>query len=264
MIHSFESQKVFLFVYSFHNSKSHSSDSKYSILSMKQMTKNNVEIIFSTKYSTLTQYYIIASKKDNINNINTFSNPCHIVKLLTQNSDLIIVKTFFGESYEKKTFNLDIKELNTSETDSLIVTIMGNDIHYYQELYFFEPKELELDEKEITKINIGEKVYFNSNNNLFKLVYRQEYLIPLNLTFSFDNSKFINFCLVDDMNNIIKEYSLFFNNNINITLDKSGIYYFQFHYRFPDYENYSFKTFLIAFSPVSSIPANSPTLVPVT
>ena len=96
--HTFELDSNFLFVYDFYNisnSYSRYSKNELSIRSISQITKNNILIIFNSAYqSGHNQYYIIVGIKDELNNMDSFSDECYIAQLMTNNSNSITVNFF--------------------------------------------------------------------------------------------------------------------------------------------------------------------------
>ena len=233
LIHSFNSKKEFLFGYNLHNTNEMSTpefNENYSIFSINKFANNTLEIIFiPAYYNSLTQYSIIVAKKDSLNNAESFSNPCHLGKLLTHNSENIIVKSFFHYSDTTKlTKIIDVADLISGITNELVISVVSNNMNYSPFLTFYTAKEYQYEiYEEILTFNFGEKTKFDfdkksifkfdytikSNNDKLKL--QIEAKIGINIGFSDGNNK--------ETYKYLPEEKL-----LKIPLSKSGKFYLSF------------------------------------
>ena len=230
---SFESNNEFIF--SFHFNRNSCSKSKdFSIISIFGLSRNFIEIKFSPIYTRCNiQYYIIITKKDNINNYETFSDQCYLLKLFKQNSvNSILIKSFY---YDKSDLDfivniVDISQLNVNLNSELVANIIS-----YKDIYeIYEPLEFKLKIKNAYKFQLEETVEFNvENNNLFKFDYKHESDLPQLIYFSFDYLDIYNdlFIIISDtIKTTIYTHKSYNRNEIEkISFNKSGTYYVEFY-----------------------------------
>ena len=165
------SEKETLFAYHFH--KSEHSDEKnsknvFKILSANYLSKNILQINYnpSLMYS-LVEYHIIVSKKSDLNNNETFLNPCYIGKLMTQNSEDILVKTIFDNSeLDILSTTIDISKFSPSENDEFVIDIISNNMQSENLLTFYGPIEYKLGENEILTFELNEEITFDFNKKI--------------------------------------------------------------------------------------------------
>ena len=234
--HKITSSKKSLFAYHFYNPEENYIKDKatdYSIFSINKLDKNSLLIKFTPVYtSSLTQYYIIAAKKDDSNNKDTFSNPCYLADLMIQNSSKIVVKTIFEEpELPLLAASIDINKLALDEKDEIVITIISNNINSKEEvLTFYEPIEFNDKKDEYLTFNINEKTNFDfDKRSKFKYEYininnSTDYLI---LRFEFNND-FV-FLYTDGINIEMKQFEKSNDNKFEIALTKSGVYYLEFY-----------------------------------
>ena len=128
LIHTFESSSEFFFSYNFGQYVANPF-SIYSILSAFKLQSNILQIKFETVSNDLENYYILVAKKDDLNNIESFSNMCYISKLFINNDfNSILVKNVYKKSNDLNNYvisNIDISELNYDNNAELVVTIVS-------------------------------------------------------------------------------------------------------------------------------------------
>ena len=237
-------KKESLLAYHFHNSEEiyegHPNED-YLILSVTKLD-NILLIEFSPVYTNnLNRYHVIAAKKDNLNNKDSFSKPCYLANLMKKN-DNIIVKTILEEPLSDIFYiSLDINKLVLTKNDEIVVNIISENLHSKKEvLTFYKPIEIKNNQEEYTSIKLNTKTSFDLyKNRRFKYQYTNKNNYTDYLVFKFETSKY--FCLelhiINDKKTQIKEYYQTRNNTIEIKLKKSGNYYFEF-YNISGYDYY--------------------------
>ena len=95
LIHSFKSDNEFLFAYTFDNYISNPFI-KHKIISILELENNILQIKFESISEYYEKYYILIARKDDKNNIDSFSDICYISKLFINNDfNSIFVKTIY-------------------------------------------------------------------------------------------------------------------------------------------------------------------------
>ena len=174
LIYSFKSDNEFLFSYSFNKYIESPNGLDYSIGSLFECKKNMIHIKFNPISEKAEKYYILIAKKDEINNAETFSDKCHVAKLLINNDpNSVIVKTLYINRNNDFPFsydNIDITPLNLNDNKELVSMVIPFVDGVYLNSFSFEyqPKEL----SKIKDIKLEEEVNFDFEQ---KLVYKFEY-----------------------------------------------------------------------------------------
>ena len=160
LIHSFESDEEFVFTYNVRNSQNLKgcffNDNDFSIKAVFAMPNDIIQVKFTQKYlGCLNQYFIIVAIKDDNNNIESFSNPCYLSKLIVQNStDLIVIKSSYVESnIDLEIFNIDIHNLNANENSELVINIISRNSISYKSYDFYSPLEFKLQSQYFEEFN---------------------------------------------------------------------------------------------------------------
>ena len=129
LIHSFKSDNDFLFWYNTDGQSSSFYKNNYEILSIDEIDKNKLIIKFEDPYAGLNRFYIIIAKKDETNNIKSFSDICHIAELMSQNSKNIVIKSIYEDSFEIiRITTIDISKINPKDNDELVITIINENL----------------------------------------------------------------------------------------------------------------------------------------
>ena len=232
LVHTFESDNEFLFAYNDDSSSDYVSwkRSRFNIISINEIKVNNIRIILDTPYSSLSRFYLIAAKKDELNNKDSFSNICYVAKLMINNSDSIIIKTIYENPNEYLVnFEMDLTQLKPNKNDIFVMTIIDESLYTDEGIKYYQPVEFKLETKVAKEIKIGEKVEFDSEyRNYFKFEYKDDNVIDDILFFSSESQNdFYVFLYEPDSNKMqFSEYSKRENTN-SFKLSKSGIYYLE-------------------------------------
>ena len=250
--HKIYSDKQSLFAYHFHNPEERyikdNISKDYSILSINKLDKNSLLIKFSPVYTgNLTQYYIIAAKKDNSNNKDTFSNPCYLAKLMTQNSDKIIVKSIFEKpQISLLAASIDINKLDLNENDEIVIDIISNNINSKNEvLTFYKPIEFNDEQNEYLSFNFDEKTKFDfDKRSKFKYDFINKNNSTDYLILRFESDIGFIFLYTDGIKTEMKEFRESNNNKFEIALSKSGTYFIEFYNE--DVDEDEFKAYFTA------------------
>ena len=244
--HSFESEKEFLFTYMFYNSDTYCYEilHYYSILSIDEISKNLLKVNFSPVYlRCLSQYYIIISKKDKNNNIETFSNACYISKILSQNSQDIVIKPYRYENKNDYTLLItlvDITKLHIDENTELVATILD-----YNSFNLYKPLEFKLEKKDPIEFKIGEEVDFDFKDRIFfKFDYKKEKDLPQKIYFYFEFNFNLYIFLMDNRRTALIYLNKYFKDLIHITLTNSGTYFLELYGSIYQVGKFKFKSFI--------------------
>ena len=232
VIHSFESNDEFLFVYDFSKIgpyDSHRADN-YGIEYLNKNNKNIFTIGFSPIYLSFTEYYIIIAKKNDINNLYSFSNPCYLTKLIINNSNDICYKKIYYSFDQNFIFEeIDINKLiqDDNDNDEYIINIISNNLVFFNHLDLYTPliynKKNKI--KESTKLKFFDKIFLKPNKNYF--VY--EHLSNDKLIFQIENFCQCNiYSKITKNNDIIDEFYSEECSYQEIIFKEKGIYFIEF------------------------------------
>ena len=235
---SFESDNEFLFIYTIFNlNDRYNAEGKKnsSILSLNEIENNIIQIKFLSAYNSLTKYHIIVAIKDELNNIESFSNPCYVAKKMINNSNEIVVKTIVEKTKNKIiASNLNINKLEPNEKSELVAILIIQSIDGTME--FSLPKEFKLEKKEIIEIKEEELNHFDSKNNyIFKYEYSHKSELQEEIIFIFDiKSGYSGYLILSQSNDkqIIKDINSY-TQSIRLSVEKSETFYIEF-YCYPD------------------------------
>ena len=246
LVHTFESEDEFLFFYTDYSIiNSFYPSYEFKIISTEQIKSNIIRVIFSGKYSSINKYHVIIAKKNEKNNINSFSNLCYLAKLMINNSDSIVVKTVYNHEVKFTTTDIDINKLNPKSDDEFIVNIIGERLNVPDLIYCSEPKEFKLEEqKEAIEINKGEEITFDlEKRNYFKFEYIKEN-DNQSLYFFFNTNEEFHIILFENENYKILNYYGGKDNQFN--LFSPGIYYISLigDQKFPNINNNTFSIYI--------------------
>ena len=227
LIHSFKSDNEFIFfypqLYLYYDGFYNEVENDYSIYYVNALSNAKILITFMYPYPDYnTRYFVIIANKDDINNLKSFSDPCYVSKLISQNKKSIVVKSFYEKTPHNYILNkiVDISELNTNEYSELIMTIVVFNA-------FYKPVEFRIENRKAIEFKIGEHVNWDfKEKHFFKFEYDQESNLSKDLFFN-TGYKLMNFFLIKDfeISNIEINYD---NELFNITLSKPGTYYIYF------------------------------------
>ena len=248
LFHSFESDKEFLFIYPFEEPKfCNFFEKDYSLLSAFEISKNIIQVKFipTLPLKCHQKFTIIITKKNEVNNMESFSDPCFVSKLLIQNSnDDIFIESFNNSNYNFEDldiiiYNFNISKLNFKDNSELIITLVSYDSYNYYSFY----KPIILDDIKFTSLELEEEYSFSLlYKKYFKYEYNFEENNPKELCFNFgDNDDFYLFINQGDKT-VIFEYDFQKPNLFRLNLTKSGTIYFEFYS--PKYERLIYVTYM--------------------
>ena len=178
---------------------------------------NIAKIQFTPNYiKSSTKYFIIIGHKNDTINIESFNNPCFLIKLITENSIGVKINEVMSIGDKFIDVKIDISDLivENSENKDYIVNIVSLELKFDKKLNFYKAK---IFEKPI-QIHINEEINFDEK----ELFYELDYSKPTNISevclllpeFVSSECKII---IIDP--NLIESY---------IYLDKDFIDYFSF------------------------------------
>ena len=227
----------------------------FSIISVDEASKNLLKVKFYAAYSScLSQYYIFIAKKDNNKyNIEKFSDPCYISKILSQSPEDLVIKNYNIQTSKYDDDDLDdefenyvplitlvnISKLNANENTEFVATILG-----YNSFDLYKPIEFTLEKKNPIEIEIGEEIEYDVLNDKFfyKFEYNHEGDSPKKIYFQFGQNIGLYLIFIDNIKSV---HSINYKGDLlDISLTKSGTYYFEIYspigFAFPG----KFKTFI--------------------
>ena len=227
LVHTFESEDEFLLYYTdYRLYNTLLKQREFKIISIEEIKPNIIRIIFYGSYSYINKYHLILTKKDENNNINSFSDLCYVAKLMIKNSDKIVVKTIYNNELDLTTADIDINKLNPNENDEFIISIIEEAIARTNLIYYSGPKEFKLEKSnEAKEIKLEEEMYFDlEKSNYFKFEYNKE--SDNQTLYFFSNSKeefYIILFQNDNYNYNVLKYNKNRDNIFKMFL--SGVYY---------------------------------------
>ena len=233
LIHTFKSDNEFLFSYTFDNYISNPFI-KYKILSILELGNNILQIKFESVSEYYDNYYILIARKDDKNNIESFSDICYISKLFISNDfNSIFVKSIYKKQQDDSKIildDVDISAINLGDDNNknFVITVVSLFNEYSGDLIkYYEPKE---NNKNIIKeIHLEEEINFNLEKNyIFRFEYNDLYFgkdqkltLFFNRNFSFD----IYLTYKDTINKKIFN----FNDIADFILTHTGKYYLEIY-----------------------------------
>ena len=251
--HSFNSDNEFVFAYSFKKTKDLNKceeNENYSILlSINELNENNIQLKFFPKYKNcLNQHHIIIAIKDNNNNNETFSDPCYLSKLLTQESKgSYITKSFYDDS-DVVINNIDISELNKEQNSKLVINLFSYN-SFAKKIYdYYKTLEFSLGNKESIEFNFGDEVSFDfEEKKLFHFKYEYKSDTTQDIYLYINTIVLLPFQLffTDSDGKNTTKYDISINNKLlKIVLSNPGTYYLEFYSKNSLSKGGNFTTFL--------------------
>ena len=232
LLHSFESDNEFLFFYNEDFSYAITGEGEFEFKSIIEIKENIIRLIFEGPYGEDSIKHIIIAKKDDLNNVNTFSDLCYVAKLMIKNNDSIIVKTIYGSDYGEVTL-IDISKLKPIENDIFIISVIDERLFINETIKYSEPIEFKVERKEAIEIKNNEMMDLNSKKTLFKFEYIKEKEEKQKLILLVNSREHFKTILYPPESDKIQE--AFEDEEISFTLNEEGVYYLEFCERYDSY-----------------------------
>ena len=243
LINSFESKDEFLFIYDFSKYQYKYDEDRIHNYGIKYLNKNQKNILtigFTMFYTSFSEYYIIIAKKNNINNLYSFSNPCYLTKLLMSNSNYICYKKVYHEQdypkyliFEEIDINKLIQDKKKNDNDEYIINIISHNLALFNHLYIYTP--VIYNEKEkikgVKKLKFFDKIILTSEKGYFMYEHLTDDKLILHIETFAENKIKENVMIVTRDNEIIKKLFYSIGDILEIILDKKGTYFFEFFKR---------------------------------
>lgn len=150
LMHTFESENEFLFIYSFNDGESNLNDNTDKLTDLKIDVENKnkkLTIKFTPNYKkTLTKYFIIISQKNETMTEDNFSNPCFIANLIINTpKDIKIINVLDLGEKDLITEEVDISNI-PSKSNEYLINIVSQELEY-EKLNFYSPKTHKINKK---------------------------------------------------------------------------------------------------------------------
>ena len=243
LINSFETKDEFLFIYDFSKYEYKYDEDRIYNYGIKYLNKNKRNILtigYTNFYTSFSEYYIIIAKKNHINNLYSFSNPCYLTKLIESNSNDICYKKVYHEQdypkyliFEEIDINKLIQDEKEIDNNEYIINIISHNLALFNHLYIYTPVIYNETEKiqGAKKLKFFDKTPLNSEKDCFMYEHLIDDKLILHIETLAEFKSKENVMIITRDNEIIKK--LFFTNGdlIEIMLDKKGIYFFEFFKR---------------------------------
>ena len=243
LINSFESKDEFLFLYGFSdfnifdpyyyvNSRDEKYETKYGIKYLYLSNKNILYIRFLPYYETFSEYYIIVARKDEINNLYSFYNPCHLTKLLKINSDKICIKKIYqfiqNADYEFLiSEEIDISKIVKNKNDDYVINIISFNIENFYRFEIFSSVIFNKKEKNKKPIELKfcNKISLNPRKNYFTYNHLtdEKLIFSMKILKNKSDDELLFLTLKRD-NEVIKTYTNQGEDLIEIIFEKKGKY----------------------------------------
>ena len=265
LVYTFDTEYEFLFAYFFNDEVKYDEDGKENEDNSSQEYENtksffgikedpiyineidNNKIFIRIKLDDFERgwnnFYIIIAKNDSFNNIETFSDPCYLAKLLIKNSNSIIAYSDYAQENNYISGEIDVSKLNIHAKDVVVVSVINNNLFQNNYINFIAITGKSIvDKKQPKMFNLGEKViHLSEENNYFYCHFSENN--PKKVFFYFSDAiKYIFFKEPDKDIQILSsgEYNI-----LEITFSKIGNYYFEFkNFHGINVPAYYFSTFV--------------------
>ena len=213
-IFNFDSKNEFVFSYFFIDKYDNIINTDSFWISERKVVNNlkikKAEINFETNTANIqaipnyikstTKYFIIIGPKNDTFTLDSFNNPCFLVKIITENSLGTKIYEVMNMGDEYIDVNIDISDLISQNSDSkdFIVNIVSLELRFEKKLNFYRARFFEKNKI----IHINEDINLEGNN----LFYELEYTRPNN------NIGEICFMLIEPKSSSFSEYEIIIHN----------------------------------------------------
>ena len=170
----FESNEDFVFSYSFKDYADYKIDKyknwknereeEFDKLEINDITFFNNELLkiqFKPNYkNSNTRYIIIIAAENENNNIDNFSNPCYITKLvIDEKKGIKIINIFDIGEKDLIEVEVNITEIK-SKDNKYVVNIISQELRFHKKINYYTPKNITItDESKDSKIDSNSKTY---------------------------------------------------------------------------------------------------------
>ena len=97
--------------------------------------KNIISIGFTPVHLSFSEYFIIIAKKNEFNNLYSFSNPCFLINLINNHPNGICIKKVYHDNTNLIIEEIDITNIKQNdENDEYIINIISNDLYIFHRL----------------------------------------------------------------------------------------------------------------------------------
>ena len=233
LVHNFQSKNEFLFLYdysydSYYDQYLIPSIKKHGIRYLNLDNRNIFTIEFTpafTGYNDFVEYYIIIARKNEDNNLYTFSNPCYLANLIISESNQICYEKFYYPDYNSIYANINIDKIKRDENDEYIITIISHNFNLYNHLEIYSPVIYNkiVKNKEAIKLTFFEKINFRPEKDFF--IYEHLFDEKLILYIFFNSEMYLKVRYYNEDKKVFIPGKYFVH---EIILDKKGKYYFDF------------------------------------
>ena len=232
LINYFESKHEFIFSFDFSfydgdNDYELLRSNNYEIKYLNIINKNILHIEFSPVYSYFSEYYIIIARKDKVNNLYSFSNPCYLTKLIMNNSKDICIKHIYNYNDHLIIEEIDISKIIQNENDEYVINIICNNLYLFNHFDIYTPvifNEKSKKENPI-KLKFFDEIIFNPEKSFF--VYDHLTNEKLVIYVDINLKRNCRMFLLNDK--IIKNFKFLRNDCLKeIVLEKKGRYFLEF------------------------------------
>ena len=243
LLHNFDSKSKFLFLFDIsyrdiqlkNNKDIYFYDDYYKIekhgIKYLNINKRNILSIgfYPAIKKNLKEYYIIVARKNEINNLYTFSDPCYITNLILNitESEQICFKKVYHYGGALIFEDVDINKIKKDKNDEYIINIISYNINLFSHLVIYKPVIYNEKNKQKNSINL---TYFGE----IHLIPEKDYFLFEHFT---DNEIILylycsnNIHIVQTHKNGDKKYYHYKQDEIiDIIFDKKGRYYLEFFY----------------------------------
>ena len=235
LIHYFESKNEFLFLsdYSYKNdyiNYDFSSIEKYEIKFVTLSDKNILSIGFTPPYDQYAEYYIIVGRKNEFNNLYTFSNPCYLTKLILNISESseFCFKRVYHYYHDLILEEIDIGKIRNDRNDIYVINIISYNMDLHNHLIIYSPVifNQKYQHKNIIKLKFFQEHYFFPEKDIFIYEHLSDEELILHLYINDKMNLRVIQCNESNENNKIIYYN--FDDLHEIIFDKKGKYYLEF------------------------------------
>ena len=241
LIYSFESKEDFLFLYDLSNKTTNIlRKENYGIKYLNINNKNILSIAFTPFYTTFSEFIIIIAKKDKINNLYSFSNPCYLTKLIMNNSKDICYKKVYHGNEQFIMEEIDINKIIQNKKDEIIINIISINLILLKHLDIYIPViyNEEIKNNNAIQLKLFDNIIFKPEKDYFIYEHLTEEKNILYIDVFKDDEKDLLLILTENNENIKIYKDINSLNSFEINLEKKGKYFLEFYLKEENKEQY--------------------------